>query len=91
MASLVVTSFSTQFWHFVLGQGLLFGLGVGLMSAPPHPAAEHQLILYSTYRFYPSLAACSTHFVKYRATALGMAAAGSGIGMYIFLIMNPPS
>jgi len=32
------------------------------------------------YSFYPSLAAVSTHFDKYRASALGVVAAGSGIG-----------
>ena len=31
-------------------------------------------------RFYPSLAAVSTHFLRYRATALGIALAGSGVG-----------
>jgi len=33
-----------------------------------------------THSFYPSLAAVSTHFDKYRASALGVAAAGSGVG-----------
>lgn len=37
--------------------------------------------------FYPSLAAVSTHFDKYRASALGIAAAGSGIGGVIYPIM----
>lgn len=37
--------------------------------------------------FYPSLAAVSTHFDKYRASALGVAAAGSGVGGVIYPIM----
>ena len=31
-------------------------------------------------RFYPSLSAISTYFKKYRATALGIAVSGSGVG-----------
>ncbi len=31
-------------------------------------------------RFYPSFASISTHFVKLRATAMGIAIAGSGVG-----------
>ncbi|KAG2130784.1 MFS general substrate transporter [Suillus bovinus] len=37
--------------------------------------------------FYPSLAAVSTHFYKYRASALGIAAAGSGVGGVIYPIV----
>lgn len=37
--------------------------------------------------FYPSLAAVSTHFDKYRASALGVAAAGSGVGGVVYPIM----
>ncbi|OJA10373.1 hypothetical protein AZE42_08715 [Rhizopogon vesiculosus] len=37
--------------------------------------------------FYPSLAAVSTHFDKYRGSALGVAAAGSGIGGVVYPIM----
>jgi hypothetical protein len=33
-------------------------------------------------RFYPSLSAISTHFCKYRSTALGIALAGSGVGEF---------
>jgi hypothetical protein len=35
---------------------------------------------FNFYSFYPSIAAVSTHFDKYRASALGVVAAGSGIG-----------
>lgn len=31
-------------------------------------------------RFYPSISSISTHFVKYRATASGIAIAGSSLG-----------
>ncbi|EGO23354.1 hypothetical protein SERLADRAFT_469179, partial [Serpula lacrymans var. lacrymans S7.9] len=37
--------------------------------------------------FYPSLAAVSTHFQRYRATALGVAAAGSSLGGVVYPIM----
>ena len=34
--------------------------------------------------FYPSLSSVSTHFSKYRATALGIASAGSSFGLPFF-------
>ncbi|KAG1899670.1 MFS general substrate transporter [Suillus fuscotomentosus] len=37
--------------------------------------------------FYPSLAAVSTHFDEYRASALGVVAAGSGVGGVVYPIM----
>ncbi|KAG6826958.1 hypothetical protein H0H92_013771 [Tricholoma furcatifolium] len=61
--SIMMTSVSTKLYQYLLAQGALFGLGVGLL-------------------FYPSLASVSTYFTKYRATALGIAAAGSSIGGY---------
>lgn len=38
-------------------------------------------------RFYPSISSVATHFTEYRATALGIAAAGSSTGGIIFPIM----
>ncbi|KAG2010418.1 monocarboxylate permease [Coprinopsis cinerea AmutBmut pab1-1] len=67
-ASVIATSVSTQYYEFMLSQGLLFGLAVGLL-------------------FYPSLASVSTHFLKYRATALGIAAAGSSFGGVLYPIV----
>ncbi|KAF9448785.1 MFS general substrate transporter, partial [Macrolepiota fuliginosa MF-IS2] len=66
--SLVLTSISAEYWHYILAQGLLFGLGVAFM-------------------FYPALASITTYFSKYRATALGIAAAGSGVGGVVYPIM----
>ena len=38
------------------------------------------------FRFYPSLSSISTHFSKYRATALGVAIAGTSVGpLFLFL------
>lgn len=34
----------------------------------------------SLYSFYPSISSVATHFTKYRSTAIGIAAAGSGLG-----------
>ncbi len=34
--------------------------------------------------FYPSLSSVSTHFSKYRATAIGIASAGSSFGLFFF-------
>ncbi|CAL1713796.1 unnamed protein product [Somion occarium] len=68
VVSTMITSICTEYYQYILCQGVLFGLGVGLL-------------------FYPSLAAISTHFRKYRATALGIAMAGSGVGGVIYPIM----
>ncbi|PCH40453.1 MFS general substrate transporter [Wolfiporia cocos MD-104 SS10] len=66
--SIMLTSISHEYYHYILCQGILFGLGVGMI-------------------FYPSLAAVSSHFRKYRATALGIAMAGSGLGGVVYPIM----
>ncbi|KAK7689981.1 hypothetical protein QCA50_006621 [Cerrena zonata] len=68
VVSTMITSICTQYYQYILCQGVFFGLGVGLL-------------------FYPSLAAISTHFSKYRATALGIAVAGSGVGGVIYPIL----
>jgi len=41
----------------------------------------------TSQRFYPSISSVATHFTEYRATALGVAAAGSSTGGIIFPIM----
>ncbi|KAL6308821.1 MFS general substrate transporter [Sparassis latifolia] len=68
VCSLMATSVATKYYQFILTQGILFGLGVGLL-------------------FYPALAAISTHFSKRRATALGIASVGSGIGGTVYPIL----
>ncbi|KAH9849484.1 MFS general substrate transporter [Lenzites betulinus] len=64
----MVTSICTQYYQFLLAQGLLTGLSYGML-------------------FYPTFASISTHFQKYRATAVGIAIAGSGVGGVVFPIM----
>ncbi|OAX38572.1 MFS general substrate transporter [Rhizopogon vinicolor AM-OR11-026] len=66
--SLMMTSLATKYYQFILAQGVLFGIGFGLL-------------------FFPSMGATATHFTKYRATALGVAAAGSSVGGVVFPIM----
>ncbi|KAI0927652.1 hypothetical protein AcV5_008131 [Taiwanofungus camphoratus] len=66
--SIMATSLSTRYYQYVLSQGILFGLGVGML-------------------FYPSLAAVSTHFKRHRASAIGIAVAGSGVGGLVYPIM----
>ncbi|THG97867.1 hypothetical protein EW026_g4221 [Hermanssonia centrifuga] len=68
VCSIMITSVCREYYQYILGQGLLFGLGVGML-------------------FYPSLSSISTHFKKYRATALGIALAGSGVGGVVYPIM----
>lgn len=79
--STMVTSLCKEYYQFMLCQGILGGLGIGMLYVC-------HLLLYSatfqldccTTSFYPSLASVSTHFEKYRGTAVGVASAGSGIG-----------
>ncbi|KAI0641057.1 MFS general substrate transporter [Trametes meyenii] len=68
VASILLTSVARTYHEYVLAQGVLSGLGVGML-------------------FYPPLAAISTHFSKYRATALGIAMVGSGLGGAIYPIL----
>ncbi|KAH9849494.1 MFS general substrate transporter [Lenzites betulinus] len=64
----MMTSISTQYYQYILAQGVLVAVGIGAV-------------------FYPSLAAISTHFKKYRSTALGIAVSGSGVGGVVYPIM----
>ncbi|KAF7324743.1 Monocarboxylate permease-like protein [Mycena kentingensis (nom. inval.)] len=66
--SIMITSVCTHYYQYLLAQGLLFGLGVGML-------------------FYPSLSSVATYFCRYRATALGIAAAGSSLGGVMYPIM----
>ncbi|KAJ7598827.1 MFS general substrate transporter [Mycena floridula] len=68
VTSLMLTSVCSRFWEYLMAQGVLFGLAVGLL-------------------FYPSLASVSTHFLEYRATALGFAASGSSVGGVMYPIV----
>ncbi|KAH9887037.1 MFS general substrate transporter [Cubamyces lactineus] len=68
VASIMLTSVAVTYYDYILAQGILSGLGVGML-------------------FYPPLASISTHFSKYRATALGIAVVGSGLGGTIYPIL----
>ncbi|KAI0350173.1 MFS general substrate transporter [Trametes cingulata] len=73
----MITSISTQYYQYILAQGIIVAIGIGTV-----PQFANQ-----ADRFYPSLAAISTHFKKYRSTALGIAIAGSGVGGVVYPIM----
>lgn len=88
----MMTSISTEYYQYILAQGILVGLGIGTVYVSFFLAREGRGVrivsISSEYlscvylsRFYPSLAAISTHFDKYKSTALGIAIAGSGVGM----------
>ncbi|KIM36537.1 hypothetical protein M413DRAFT_78073 [Hebeloma cylindrosporum] len=68
LASMVFTSISNRYYQYILSQGILFGLSVGLL-------------------FYPPIASISTHFSRYRATAIGIAVAGSSVGGVVYPII----
>ena len=53
----------------------------------PHPTRHLVRLASRSKRFYPSISSVATHFAEYRATALGIAAAGSSTGGIIFPIM----
>ncbi|KAI0694929.1 MFS general substrate transporter [Cerioporus squamosus] len=68
VVSIALTSMARGYHEYIIAQGVLSGLGVGML-------------------FYPPLASISTHFSKYRATALGIAMVGSGIGGTVYPIL----
>ncbi|KAF7310195.1 Monocarboxylate permease-like protein [Mycena indigotica] len=71
--AIMITSICTRYYQYLLVQGLLFGLGVGLMQV--------------LFGFYPALSSVSTYFSKHRATALGIVASGSSFGGVMYPIM----
>ncbi|OSD03768.1 MFS general substrate transporter [Trametes coccinea BRFM310] len=68
VSSILLTSVARTYSEYILAQGIMSGLGIGML-------------------FYPPLASLSTHFNKYRATALGIAAAGSGLGGTVYPVL----
>jgi len=82
--AMMLTSVATKYYQYMLAQGLLFGLGVGMMCVIKSFSLSASDNL-PFQRFYPSLAAITTQFTTYRATALGIAAAGSSLGTCTFL------
>lgn len=85
VASIMLTSVAHSYSEYILSQGVLSGLGVGMLCVVSNAltanyAASLTTVSCHANRFYPPLASISTHFNKYRATALGIAMAGSGLG-----------
>ncbi|KAG6336860.1 hypothetical protein ID866_2218 [Astraeus odoratus] len=68
VSSLVLTSVITQYYQYLLVQGVMFGLSVAML-------------------FYASVSSVATHFDEYRATAIGITTAGSGLGGVIYPLM----
>ena len=65
---LMMASISTEYYQFILSQGLCSAFGASMI-------------------FYPAMSATFTWFFRRRAFALGIVAAGSGLGGIIFPIM----
>lgn len=59
----VAASFATEFWHIVMGQGFLTGLGMACT-------------------YWPGVTVVPQWFGKRRATALGVAVVGAGLGNF---------
>ena len=78
--SLIMASISKNYAEFVATQGVLFGLGSALVY--DRLELSHQVNTRTNQygRFYPSIASVSTHYSKYKATAIGIALAGTSIG-----------
>ena len=64
----MMASISTEYYQFILSQGLCSGTGASMI-------------------FYPAMSCVITWFFKKRAFAMGIVAAGSGLGGIIFPIM----
>ena len=77
----MMTSISSRYYEYILAQGILVGVGIGTVYVAVFSLQRILFSLALIFRFYPSLSAVSTHFHKFRSTALGIAIAGSGVGM----------
>lgn len=87
-SSIMMISFCKSYYQYLLAQGVLSGLGVGLMSVSISSSYVVPSSLNPAFpRFYPPISSIATHFSEYRATALGIAAAGSSAGGIVFPIM----
>ena len=104
VVAVMVTSISTEYYQYLLAQGVLFGTAAGLLYVCGHFSFVFQaspIFFYffsfsilawlkrTAHRFYPSLASVSTYFTKYKATAIGLAAAGSSVGPFSFSVIVP--
>lgn len=82
----MLTSLCREYYQYFLAQGLLFGFGAGLMYVQARKKLSTDWF-WIWFRFYPSIASVSTHFVQYRATAIGLAFSGSSAGGVVFPII----
>ena len=81
----MMTSISTQYYQYILAQGILVGVGIGTVYV--YAFLVRGIPAHDGCSFYPSLSAISTYFQRYRSTALGVALAGSGVGGVAWPIM----
>ena len=81
----MMTSISTQYYQYILAQGILVGVGIGTVYV--YVSLAHGIPAHDGCSFYPSLSAISTYFQRYRSTALGVALTGSGVGGVAWPIM----
>lgn len=84
--SFLCTSWSSQYWHYLLSQGFLFGLGNALLCVVISPLGSSgpDLVVGS---FYPVTGAISEWFDEKRGLALGVASAGSSAGGVLWPIV----
>ena len=83
LISTATTSICKEYYQYILSQGILFGLGVGLLYVYLWTIVGARRLTATPSRFYPAVSSISTHFCKYRATALGFAVAGTGVGAWL--------
>lgn len=80
--SIMLLSISRNYAELLIVQGVLSSTGAALLYVKLRIAVENwfNADAVSSYRFYPPIAAVSSHFTKYKATAVGIALSGSSLG-----------
>ncbi|KAL7786644.1 major facilitator superfamily domain-containing protein [Trichoderma ceciliae] len=72
LLSFICSSFATQYYQYLLAQGILLGIGNALLGING--------LTSSPYSFYPATGAISEWFNHKRGLALGIALSGSSVG-----------
>ena len=82
---LMMTSLCTQYYQFILAQGICSPIGSSLIfySGMNNMTFLSEIVLTAT----PAMSSVPTWFLKWRALAFGVVAAGSSLGGVIFPIM----
>jgi hypothetical protein len=82
---LILSGFTTEIWQLALTQGLMCGLGIGLVSHAHPPPFYWALIFFALVQnFMATQPLISQWFLKRRALAMGISSGGVGAGGLLF-------